>query len=107
MVANPELVKRMKISPENVSKIETLHELCDILIADMFRQNPKSKEFKNTLQKWRMVQFELQQLWSFKVDQGKWCEYRLPHCTCPKMDNDDMGYHMYFSADCPIHGDNK
>ena len=105
MVANPELVKRMKVPLKNVMTIDRLHMIVDELISDMKKTDPKSAEFKELLQKWRQVQFELQQLWSFKVDQGKWCEYRLPHCSCPKLDNDDMGYHMYFSGDCPVHAD--
>jgi len=107
MVANPELVKRMKISPDRVTKINILHMLVDEELRDMKSRKPTSTEFKYSLNEWRKLQMELQLSWGFKVDQGKWCEYRLPHCTCPKMDNDDMGYHMYFSADCPIHRDTK
>lgn len=30
-------------------------------------------------------------------------EWYREGCTCPKMDNDDAGMHMYFTVGCPLH----
>jgi hypothetical protein len=105
MVANPKLVKERKISPEDVRMINLLHEECELYLKDMEYFKLESKEFKSSLYEWRMIQARLQLLWGFQVRQDMWKEYNLPHCKCPVMDNDDIGGHYYFSADCPIHGD--
>lgn len=30
-------------------------------------------------------------------------EWHREGCTCPKMDNDDIGQHYYFTVGCPLH----
>lgn len=55
----------------------------------------------------QQLEFDLQREWGFTPDinhHSYW--YRVPHCTCPKMDNQDyLGSGEIVASDCPVHGD--
>jgi hypothetical protein len=102
MVANTRWVESRRISPVNVERINKLHVESGVILACLNKASTPediTREFKD----WTRVNYELQRLWKFKIDMFKHRGYVLPHCTCPRMDNDDMGYHMYFGGDCPLH----
>lgn len=54
------------------------------------------------------IEFKLQRLWGFKQDPNfhSWF-FRIPGCTCPKMDNQERIGTGYFirTLDCPFHGE--
>jgi len=103
MVANSKLVKQRNIPQEDVEKINKLHITLDEMVEIMKQNEVESENFKSALVIWRHCQTRLQILWKFDIDQSMWQEHRLPHCKCPKMDNDDRGNHSWISGDCPIH----
>lgn len=55
---------------------------------------------------WLALEASLQRLWGFTEDSNYIRTWDYPHCTCPKMDNDDNYPHGYYtySLNCPIHG---
>ena len=55
---------------------------------------------------WLALEAALQRLWGFPEDVNWVKTWHYPHCTCPKMDNDDSYPHGYYtySGSCPIHG---
>lgn len=105
MVANRELAKKKGISEEVCKEIDTLHDACDRIIEMMAScTDLEDQRFWELLGNWRNNQTKLQRLWKWPVRKELWMEHRLPHCSCPKLDNDDMRCHMYISGTCPIHG---
>ena len=104
MAINMELANSLGISPEIIKEIEHYHQIRDDIELEMAEMDVNSLEFKIALENWHKINFALQDLWGFKQDKFKHPSWTLPFCKCPKMDNNDMGCHMYISADCPIHG---
>lgn len=51
---------------------------------------------------------ELQRLWGFPTDRDKRAWWHVPHCTCPKLDNDDAmrvgAPTRIVNGDCIYHG---
>ena len=105
MVANKELIKKRGITEKGEQTINELHEVLLICEKDMEYNDVESNAFQGALENWREAKGLLQKEWGFDVDSSMWEEYRLPKCTCPKMDNDDVGKFMFVDASCPIHGD--
>jgi len=106
MVANKNLIKSRNIDEDSEIQINLLHEARIIYEKDMEYNDFRSEKFQIALANWRKAQAKLQKLWGFDVNPSKWREYTLPKCTCPIMDNADMGEHLYISSNCPLHGDN-
>jgi len=55
---------------------------------------------------WVALETALQRLWGFTEDISYVKFWHYPHCTCPKIDNDDLypsGLYV-FNNSCPIHG---
>ena len=103
MVANPRWVESRRISPANVERINELHGIVGRLESFDLRKASHPNDIQKYFKQWTKLQYQLQKLWKFKMDKFKHRGYVLPHCTCPRMDNDDMEYHMYFATDCPLH----
>lgn len=52
------------------------------------------------------LEFIQQDLWRFPLDESYHFWYRVPKCTCPKMDNAEawgVRNHRIIVSDCPIH----
>lgn len=106
---NPTLIEQQQITPEGVEKIMTLHIRKLMIIDAMEACSPmtdgaKLRELADQVTK---IEFELQEAWRFprNIDYHKFWE--LPHCSCPKMDNNDnwgTPYHVY-SEKCILHAD--
>lgn len=61
-------------------------------------------KLKKLLSDWTEVNNVMQDVWGFEINPQNHASWRLPHCECPKMDNDDFYPTMrYFSSDCVIH----
>ena len=104
MVANRDLAKSKGLKQIDIQKIDSLHGVCEGLLYDMNHCETPNDTFFELLRKWRKNQERLQEMWGFEPNNAKWCEYKyIPFCTCPKMDNDDMGEHWVFNEDCPVH----
>lgn len=75
MAANPELVKQMGVSDENVRRINFIHNVLETLLneeEDYLKKVDRSDMFKHIGD----LEFALQRLWGFSEDRRyhTWCE---------------------------------
>lgn len=104
---NEYLILQQKLSEVEVEQILRLHEYKLTICAKMealLPDNPKIKVYAKDLEQ---LEFLLQDAWKFPRDVNYHRFWEMPHCTCPKMDNDDAypsGYYVR-SLCCPAHGD--
>jgi len=106
VVLNEALVKKQNITEKQRDTLYGLYnELSDIFCAasdydeeiDMTRDDINGRITE--------LEYNLQDNWNFPRDKSMhryW--YRLPQCTCPIMDNDDMTMQDVIMTDCPWHG---
>lgn len=101
---NVELVKKQNLSDEKIERIKHLH----VIRLDLHKKMAlyeDSKVLQNMFQDITDLEYELQELWGFQPDITKQPWFKVPKCTCPKMDNeDDKPYLQHFVLTCPIHG---
>lgn len=90
---------------DNLDKIKKAHHKR----IDLFEKAKNSSNYKELQQlpkDLEKIEFELQEAWKFPRDATKhtWW-YKIPQCTCPKMDNADPIYagRRIISGDCPVH----
>jgi len=103
---NQKWIKDKVIDADGVAKLEEIHaKRIDLFNriekeTDVIKLNEMAKEIDE-------IDFALQDAWGFEKDikYHTWW-YRLPKCTCPKMDNREMvGTDLRItSLDCPLHG---
>ena len=109
---NPKLIKKQKLNKRQIEVVVDLHVGLDEVMKEM-----EAKEINNFLdQKFiqdcagvvREYEFKLQEAWGFEqnVNNHSWW-FRVPHCTCPAMDNEDyVGTELnVFTTGCPVHGE--
>lgn len=58
---------------------------------------------------WMELEATLQVIWGFPQNTNYIRTWYYPHCTCPKIDNDDNYPHGHYvtNEECPIHGNKK
>ncbi len=104
LTLNSMLIKRQKISDEQLETIKDLH-IQRILIEESFTFGSICpKDYRDA---WKMNQFYLQEAWGLKADENFHRFWDMSGCTCSKMDNNDSyptGHYTYSSA-CSVHGD--
>jgi hypothetical protein len=95
--------KYTSLTPEVKEAIHKLHLLRDNLA--LIAQECKSTA-KTVYPVYIAIETALQELWRFPKNRNYIKDWYFPHCTCPKIDNDDRypDGAYYRSADCPIHG---
>lgn len=104
---NERLVLQQKLSESEVAEILRLHEYKLTIRAKMKAlppDNPKIKAYAKDLER---IEFLLQDAWKFERNINYHKFWEAPHCTCPKMDNDDAyptGYYVRHLG-CPVHGE--
>ena len=108
---NGRLIKDKQVSQENVEALIGTH----ITKYFLFQKAEKAV----TMHDWkrvreldvlrREIEFFQQSLWGFNLDSTFHDWWKMPGCTCPKMDNADRKGTPYqiHAVDCPIHGENK
>ena len=105
---NRYLVEEKKLTEEQVDKIKNLHVAQAAHVEHMQRLDPKKdiESLRKCLEVWRFNEFSIQEAWGFPRNPDFHREYMLPHCRCPKMDNEDMWGTEYRIKrdDCPLHG---
>lgn len=102
---NANLAKAQGVTDTELAEIADLHCQRLNIVASMESETDPA-ELKKLFADWTENQYLLQDKWHFKrsANYHKWWD--VPHCTCPKLDNDDA----YPSGDyfthlqCPIHG---
>jgi hypothetical protein len=103
---NQNWIKDKVIDLDGIAKLEGVHaKRIDLFNriekeTDIVKLHEMAKEIDE-------IDFELQDGWGFDRDKRyhTWW-YRLPKCTCPKMDNKDrLGTdYCIINRDCPLHG---
>lgn len=102
---NVRMVIERNFSGETIDTIIELHRKRWDIVDEMAANVSSVSFLRQKAQEHKEINFELQRLWGFELDSNKHLWYELPGCTCPKMDNRDLGGHgSIISADCPIHG---
>ena len=88
---NEQLLKKKKIKGRKLDNLQSLYITIYNIEKKMKALDPETdgKELRRLLKDWRKVEYQLQEAWGFKKNKNYHCDYRLPHCTCPKIDNDD------------------
>ena len=110
VVLNQHLVEKQELADCEVVHIKELHEILNTLFENMGALDPSNPEELEMLRhgavELRDLEFALQRAWRFGENENfhSWW-FRFPHCTCPKMDNQDMvGAEGWWSnGGCPIH----
>jgi hypothetical protein len=104
---NQKWIKDKVIDSDGIAKLQEIHAKR----IDLFNRIEKETDIvklHEMAQEIDEIDFELQDGWGFGRDKRyhTWW-YRLPKCTCPKMDNKDrIGTDLrIISLDCPLHGE--
>lgn len=102
---NEELLVKQGMG-HNREKIKELHKHIENIFKfiDSHRLECYNRDYVSHLEK---LEYELQELWGFGKDRSKhewWM--KIPGCTCPKMDNEDLWGidQRWYNSDCPWHG---
>jgi hypothetical protein len=104
---NQRLIKKQGLSQEQVNKIKELH-VERINIEDQLASAHRVEDIKAIFGYWQDCQYRLQDAWGFPRDANFHHSHRLPHCACPKLDNDERigtGYFIRVQG-CFIHDNN-
>ena len=107
---NEELAEQRALSEGAIERIQKLHVKRHKLHCKILKKLPSIGPEELRKKYWRAywIECKLQKLWGFPVDANYIKFWRIPGCSCPRMDNDDRyptGLYVY-SGSCPIHGDN-
>ena len=102
---NRRLLEQKEVSDSDASEIMGLHKIKNAIF--FVAQNVDNTDLlKSLADEVTKIEFEMQHLWGFSIDQTFHEWYMFPKCTCPKMDNSDMRGTKYQSInlECIIHG---
>lgn len=105
---NWELAQRQGCSDDELEAIVNSHIRRAVIFEEMAAyKNTAIDELQRCASELEELEFELQAYWHFEPDRNHhtWWLF-VPHCRCPKMDNQDP---MYFGrriilSGCPVHG---
>lgn len=102
-----ELAMQQKLSDDDLEVIGDLYRESNKVEQLMKRLNPN--DHVDILQKlftrWKQIEFTLQDTWKFERNEMYHKDYLLPHCSCPKIDNEDSyPYQRWISSSCIYHG---
>ena len=102
---NWRLAESMGISVTAIEEIEYLQDSRELLVHRMKNLPSDHVAQVRLLEVWRENETKLQKLWGCEPNSDFWREFNLPHCTCPKMDNEELvGTPKRLSlSGCPVH----
>lgn len=105
---NSRLIAAQNISSKDIAQIKKTHYEKSVIFDKMDQTNDK-KKLKALAKKVTELEFKLQRLWGFEVNENYHEWYNVPKCKCPKADNWDMRgtEFKYYSTECPIHSVSK
>jgi len=103
---NMNLAKAKGVSEETLQKIADIHET-KYAVLDLMRACEEKESLRALAKQITEIEFSLQDLWGFPLDENFHRPWQLPHCTCPKMDNEERYGTKYtiVNCSCIIHGD--
>jgi len=107
---NLELLLKQKVSKEQLQELEHIYSFLENImkVAKILQKNndltnTTGSIISNTI---RDIEFILQKNWNFPQNEAYHnYQFKLPGCTCPKLDNADrLGSGSFvISGDCPYH----
>ena len=103
---NAALVLKQGLDASELRHLKSLHR--EKLKYFKLMENTDSRTFlKDYAKEVECIEFEMQKTWHFDQDKNFHEWYKVPKCTCPKMDNADFRgtSRRVIVSDCPIHGD--
>lgn len=108
---NPILLERQRISEPGEEYILSLHRMRAELFKFSSTLNINDEDakpiFKQLPAMLGQIEFAMQRAWKFPEESKfhTWW-HRIPHCTCPNMDNDELQGRdqRIYNLDCPLHG---
>lgn len=102
---NSNLVLKQGISASDLRNLKLLHRE-KLEYFEKMRATDDPKQLKEFAHEVECIEFEMQKAWNFAQDRSFHEWYRVPKCTCPKMDNaDSRGFDQrIINLDCPVHG---
>ena len=113
MTLNKSLLKTKKVSKQQESNLNDLHELLVLI------NKQAKKSFNDSLEPGALsfyssiiesIEFQMQSNWNFNQDKAYHrYQFDLPNCQCPSMDNHDRIGTKYriFNQSCVYHGQQK
>lgn len=103
---NSALVLRQGIDVSELRALKSLHaeKLKYFKLMEETDDKAKLREYAKEVE---CIEFEMQKNWHFEQDSRFHEWWRVPKCTCPKMDNEDRRGTKYkvIDPECPVHGD--
>lgn len=102
---NPDLIRKQKLTWLKVKLILSLHKE-KFKILDMMQKSTNIKLIRRGAKAITYIEYDLQSAWGFKKDKKYHRFWEVPHCTCPKFDNEDVYPSNYYviNGSCLIHG---
>ncbi len=104
-ILNSRLISNQRLTIEDVDKLGKLHLIRNCYTSLMQSEgDPTNLRYLASIV--TQIDFQLQKIWKFKLDENYHKFWELPGCQCPKLDNMDMygTCHRYTNPNCPIHG---
>lgn len=100
------LVKRQRVSKQNLQKIIFLHEL-KLIIYELIKLTEDRAELKDYVTQLTNIEFRLQDSWGFPRNSEFHRFWETPKCTCPKLDNEErVGTQFTITnGSCILHGE--
>jgi hypothetical protein len=103
---NSSLVLKQGIDVSELRNLKALHAE-KLKYFDLMRETDYKHKLKEYAHEIECIEFEMQKAWHFTQDRNFHEWYKVPKCTCPKMDNaDNRGSNRRIIVmDCPVHGE--
>jgi len=104
---NERLILQQQLSEYEVLQILKLHEYRITIRGKMKALPPDNPKIKTYAKDLEHIEFLLQDAWKFERNINYHKFWEAPHCTCPKMDNEDAwpSGHYVRNLGCPVHGE--
>lgn len=103
---NEHLIARQRLTDEDVKALVKVHKR-KLALFDKLEKTDDVKVLKRGALSLQRIEFEMQRIWGFPLDENFHEWYLIPKCTCPKYDNADRRGTPYkvVNGSCPVHGD--
>ena len=101
---SPVLVVKLKPTAQAIANIKALHaKKFEIFMKMEATDDPD--ELKLLAKEVVLLEFALQKEWGFPPDEDYHEWYKVPKCSCPKIENTSRAeYYRAYAPDCVIHG---
>lgn len=103
---NPDVFTSNKVEDTEERRLQVMmvhRRICE-LFCEADRAKPTDIDVLHSISdRLTEAEFELQKAWGFELDKSFHSYWsRLPHCTCPTLDNQDLPYTI-IDNNCPYH----